>query len=208
MHTYNPDIHGDTRASSYRATPLLAFAALLFAPISTSCADSVPNLDVPFVPTPMPVVERMLELADPKPGEYLIDLGSGDGRIPITAAKNFGVSALGVDLDPNMVAEGKQNARAEGVADSVTFRQEDLFDTDIAKADVLTMYLLPRVNKRLKPRILSEMKPGARVVSHAFTMPGWEPIHEELVDGRSIYMWVVPAKAEGRWVIGNGGEEV
>jgi precorrin-6B methylase 2 len=165
------------------------------------------RLDVPFVPTPMEVVDKMLEFADPQEGEYLIDLGSGDGRIPVEAAKKYKVRALGVDLDPKRVQEGIERAKRERVTESVEFKEQDLFDTDISEADILTMYLLQSVNERLRPRILKEMRPGARVVSHAFTMGPWEPLKEESVDGSMVYMWIVPARADGKWVLANGSKE-
>ncbi len=162
--------------------------------------------DVPFVPTPQPVVDKMLELAKPKKSDYLIDLGSGDGRIVVTAAQRYGVTGMGVDIDPDRVAEGKQNAQQAGVTDKATFVEADLFKTDISKADVLTMYLLPQVNLRLRPVVLDTLKPGTRVVSHAFDMGDWQPDAKESVEARTIYYWVVPAKAAGTWKVEQGGK--
>lgn len=162
--------------------------------------------DVPFVPTPQPVVDKMLELAQPKKGDYLIDLGSGDGRIVVTAAQRYGVTGMGVDIDPDRVAEGKENAKQAGVTDKATFVEADLFKTDISKADVLTMYLLPQVNLRLRPVVLDKLKPGTRVVSHAFDMGDWQPDQRESVESRTIYYWVVPAKAAGTWRLEQGGK--
>ncbi|MDC7789493.1 methyltransferase domain-containing protein [Rhodoplanes sp. TEM] len=150
--------------------------------------------DVHYVPTPEPVVERMLELADPKPGELLMDLGSGDGRIPITAVKKYGVRAIGIDIDPVRISEAKANAREAGVEDKVEFRQENLFEADIAKADIVTLYLLESLNLRLRPRLLAELKPGTRIVSHSFSMGDWAPDRRETVDGRQVYFWTVPEK--------------
>lgn len=150
--------------------------------------------DVHFVPTPEPVVDRMLELAQPKPGEFLIDLGSGDGRIPIAAAKRYGVRALGVDIDPVRISEATANAKSAGVEDKVDFRRENLFETDISKADIVTLYLLDSLNLKLRPRLLSELKPGTRIVSHSFSMGDWTPERQETVNGRSVYFWTVPAK--------------
>ena len=164
--------------------------------------------DIHYVPTPTPVVARMLELAEPKSGEYLIDLGSGDGRIPITAAKRYGVTAQGIDIDPQRISEANANASKEGVTDKVKFVQENLFQTDISKADVVTLYLLETLNAKLRPRLLAELRPGARVVSHAFTMGDWRPDHHEVVSGANVYFWTVPAKVEGQWKLQNGSEAV
>lgn len=149
------------------------------------------ELDVPYVPTPQAVVEKMLELADIKEGDYLIDLGSGDGRIPVTAAKKYGINALGVDLNPVRVQEANENAKREKVTDKVEFREEDLFKTDLSKATVITMYLLNSVNMKLRPELL-KLKPGTRIVSHSFGMGDWHPDQEAIVEGRTVYMWVVP----------------
>lgn len=159
------------------------------------------QLDVPYVPTPQAVVDRMLELADLGADDYLIDLGSGDGRIPITAAKRYGVRALGVDLDPARVREADENARAAGVEARVTFRQQDLFETAIEDASVVTMYLLPLVNLKLRPRLLYELRPGSRIVSHSFRLGEWEADHFEEIEDSDIFLWIVPAKVEGRWRI-------
>ncbi len=163
---------------------------------------------VPYVPTPQEVVERMLETAKVGPGDYLIDLGSGDGRIVVTAARKYGTRGFGVDLNPERIRESNENARAAGVADKVAFYQRNLFETDLSQATVITMYLLPRVNVELRPKLL-ELKPGTRLVSHDFDMGDWRPDAEHTVDakdkyggvgGRSeVYFWVVPAKVAGTW---------
>lgn len=176
-----------------RRAALAGFASLTAVP-AVAQAQRTPQLDVPYVPTPQDVVDRMLEMAKVKKGDYLIDLGSGDGRIPITAAKKFGVRAMGVDLNPTRIEEARKNAKEAGVEDLVEFKQQDLFKTDISKANVLTMYLLPGVNMKLRPRILSELKPGSRVVSHAFDMGDWKPDETDTVDGRRVMMWIVPEK--------------
>ena len=160
------------------------------------------------MPTPQEVVERMLEIAKVGPDDYVIDLGSGDGRIVVTAAKKFGARGFGVDLNPTRIDEANANARTAGVTDKVAFYQRDLFETDLAQASVITMYLLPRVNLELRPKIL-DLKPGTRIVSHDFSMDDWKPdLHEELEakdkyggsGGRSdIYFWIVPAKVAGTW---------
>jgi SAM-dependent methyltransferase len=164
---------------------------------------------VPYVTTPEAVVERMLHLAQPKAGERLVDLGSGDGRIVIEAAKRYGAQGLGVDIDPNLVRIAQENARLAGVEALVSFETRDLFETDLRGARVVTMYLLPEVNRKLLPRLIDQLRPGARIVSHDYDLGPW-PFDEmiELVltekfigpAGRSrVYLWVVPADARGRW---------
>ncbi|MCC7250522.1 class I SAM-dependent methyltransferase [Hyphomicrobium sp.] len=148
------------------------------------------DLDVPYVPTPQVVVDKMLEMAEIKSDDVLIDLGSGDGRIPITAAKKYGITASGVDLNPVRVKEAKANAEKEGVTDKVEFHEQDLFQTDLTKATVITMYLLTEVNMKLRPKLM-KLKPGTRIVSHAFLMGDWTPDKTATVDGRDVYMWVV-----------------
>ncbi len=177
-----------------------ALGACAFLGAGAALAASKP-LDVPYVPTPQQVVDRMLELGEVTKDTYVIDLGSGDGRIPVTAAKEHGARAMGVDLNPERIKEANANAKEAGVTDKVTFKQQDLFDTPIGEAQVLTMYLLPRVNVQLRPRILEEMTPGSRIVSHAFDMAEWEPDQRESVDGRTVYLWIVPAKVEGTWKV-------
>ena len=171
-------------------------------------AQQTPTLrkpDVVYVPTPQAVVDAMLALADVTSSDVVYDLGSGDGRIPITAAVKYGVRALGVDLDPKRIAEARENAEKAGVTDRVKFEQQNLFETDIGQAQVLTLYLLQDINMRLRPRILERMKPGSRVVSHAFDMGDWAPDHFEVFDSRRVYMWTVPKKAAGRWPIEHNG---
>ncbi len=150
----------------------------------------------------------MLEIAKVGPQDYLIDLGSGDGRIVVTAAKKYGIRGQGVDLNPARIAEAEINARKAGVTDKVQFHQQDLFQTDLAPASVITMYLLPNVNLALRPKLL-QLKPGTRIVSHDFSMGEWKPEHHEQLDapdkyggsgGRSdIYLWIVPAAVAGTW---------
>jgi len=162
-----------------------------FAPTQALTGDS---LDVPYVPTPQSVVDKMLDIAKVTGEDYLIDLGSGDGRIPIAAAKRFGAKGMGVEIDPVRVQEAKFNAGNARVEDKVEFRKQDLFETYLSKATVLTMYLLPRINLQLRPRILNELKPGTRVVSHSFDMGDWKPDQKVKVDGRTIYLWIVPER--------------
>jgi len=168
------------------------------------------NLDVPYVPTNQPTVEAMLRIANVGPEDYVIDLGSGDGRIVITAAKLFGARGFGVDLDPQRVKESLDNAKAAGVAGRAAFYQRNVFDTKLSEATVVTMYLLPRVNLQLRPRLLAELKPGTRVVAHDFNMDDWKPDLTASVRGHSstIYFWIVPAKVEGRWSLRTGDARV
>jgi hypothetical protein len=162
---------------------------------------SRPKLDAPYVVTDYDVVDAMLAMAQVRPDDYVIDLGTGDGRIPIAAARSHGARGLGVDIDPVRIREATNNAGAAGVAHRVTFREQDLFATPLGEADVLTLYLTAEVNLRLRPRILSQMRPGARVVSHDFAMGDWRPDRRQRVDSTTIYLWVVPARAAGRWTL-------
>jgi precorrin-6B methylase 2 len=164
-----------------------------------------PSLDVPYVPTPQPVVDEMLRLAKPTKDDVLYDLGCGDGRIVITAAKKYGTRGIGFDLDPQRIKESRANAEQAGVTDRVTFKQQDLFKTPIGEATVLTMYLLPSVNMKLRPRILSELRPGTRVVSHAFTMEDWRPDEQSSAGGGNVYFWLVPANLTGTWKVSGLG---
>ena len=157
--------------------------------------------DVIFVPTPQTVVDEMLKVTNVKKGDVLYDLGSGDGRIVITAAKRFGVRGTGIDIDPQRIAEANENARKEGVAHLVTFKQADLFSTDISEATVVTLYLLPRLNVKLRPKLFSELKNGTRIVSHAFDMAEWAPEKHLKVDGRDVYYWTITD--EGRQKFGS-----
>jgi hypothetical protein len=156
------------------------------------------DLDVPFVPTPMSVVDKMLEMAEVKGDDVLYDLGSGDGRIPVIAAKRLGTRGVGIDIDPRRIEEANQRAKDEGVTDKVKFIQGDIFKEDFSEATVVTLYLLPDVNLRLKPRLL-EMKPGTRIVSHNYDMGDWKPEKQETVTSDTgsthyVYFWRVPEK--------------
>jgi 16S rRNA G966 N2-methylase RsmD len=153
--------------------------------------------EVPYVPTKELVVDKMLEMADVKGTDVLWDLGSGDGRIPITAAKRFGTRGVGVDIDPQRVKEANENARKNNVADKVRFIEEDLFNVDFSEATVVTLYLLPEVNLRLRPKLLDSLKPGTRIVSHNYDMGNWQPEKVEVVktpdnDDHIVYFWRVP----------------
>ena len=148
---------------------------------------------VPFVPTPQEVVDKMVELAGVKKGDVVYDLGSGDGRIVITAAKK-GAKAVGFEIDGDLVKQSRDNIRKGGVQDQAEIRQQDILTVDLSAATVVTMYLLPDVNLQLRPNILSQLKPGSRVVSHAFDMGDWKPDRIEQVEGRTLYLWTIPAK--------------
>jgi SAM-dependent methyltransferase len=156
-----------------------------------------PKGDVPYVPTPQVTVDEMLRLANVGPRDFILDLGSGDGRIVITAARKFGARGLGVDLDFHLVIQSEENARQAGVENRVNFLQQDLFKTDLAQATVITMYLLPGVTRRLRPRLL-ELKPGTRIVSHDFDLEDWKPDRKTYIR-KNVFLWIVPAKVEGRW---------
>jgi len=148
--------------------------------------------DVPYVPTPNPVVDEMLKVAEVGPKDIVYDLGSGDGRIVIAAARKHGARGVGIDIDPERIREARENARKAGVQDRVEFRQGDLFKADIGQATVVTLYLLTGVNHKLRPKLLAELKPGTRVVSHSFDMGDWEPRAVRKVNGSTVYYWVVP----------------
>lgn len=150
------------------------------------------SLDVPYVPTPMPVVNKMLDLAKVKKGDVLYDLGCGDGRIVITAVKERGARGVGIDLNPQRIAEAKINAKEAGVQDKVKFEVGDLFKADFSEATVVTLYLLPSVNAKLRPQLWRQLKVGTRVVSHAFDMGAeWPPERTETVNGTTVYYWTI-----------------
>jgi len=164
--------------------------------------------DVVWVPTPEALVERMLKLAGVGPKDYVIDLGSGDGRTVIAAAK-IGARAMGIEYNPDMVALSVKNAEKAGLGDKVKFIKADIFETDFSQATVITMYLLPALNLKLRPKIL-DLRPGTRVVSHAFNMEDWQPDQTVTVEGRDAFLWIVPAKVAGTWKLGvpaGSGEE-
>jgi len=162
--------------------------------------------DVVWVPTPQVLVDKMLDMAKLTPKDYLIDLGSGDGRTVITAAKR-GAKALGIEYNPNMVELSKHNAAKEGVSDKATFMKADLFESDFSQAQVITMFLLPSINMKLRPKILN-LKPGTRIVSNSFDMEDWKPDQTENVEGCSnwctAHLWIVPAKVDGTWKLPQG----
>jgi ubiquinone/menaquinone biosynthesis C-methylase UbiE len=155
---------------------------------------AAPARDVPYVPTPEKVVEGMLQLAKVGPKDVVYDLGSGDGRIVIAAAKKHGARGVGIDIDPERVKEARDNARRAGVANRVEFREQNLFDADIREATVVTIYLLSGINMKLRPKLLAELKPGTRIVSHAFDMGDWKPAATQKVGTSTVYYWVVPER--------------
>jgi precorrin-6B methylase 2 len=179
--------------------PLMLAAALTLAAGPATAGTAPPQAapartpDVIYVPTPPEVVSAMLDLAELKDGDVLYDLGSGDGRIPIAAVKRNRVKATGIDIDPERIADAQANIKANGVAGKVTIRQDDIFTTDFSDATVVTLYLLDSLNEKLRPRLL-QLKPGTRIVSHAFRMGDWEPEAERDIDGRRIFLWRVPAR--------------
>ena len=168
----------------------LAMLAVSFAVLPAAAQGRSP--DVIYVATPPEVVEAMLRIADVRKGDVLYDLGSGDGRIAITAAKKFGIRATGIDIDAERIWEATQNAKAAGVTGMVEFRREDLFKADFRDATVVTLYLHPDLNVKLRPRLWSELRPGTRIVSHQFGMGDWVPEKTLELNGRTIYFWAVP----------------
>jgi SAM-dependent methyltransferase len=187
--------------SGERATGLLvAIAGALAMALPASAQDQAPG--APFVPTPLPVVERMLELAKVNAADVVYDLGSGDGRVVITAAQRYGARGVGIELNPVWVRDARRFAEMLGVADKVTFRIEDLFTTDLREATVVTLYLYPAMNRKLAPRLLAELKPGARIVSHEYGIGDWPPdkTEEMVVNGTRhvIHFWTVPPAGEAR----------
>jgi hypothetical protein len=190
------------------STRALTVILALLAAVTAPCSVFAQAADVPYVQTPMNVVDAMLTLAKVGPGDFVIDLGSGDGRIVIAAAKKFGARGLGVDLDGALVSEARREAARQGLAGRVEFHTRNIFITDISDATVLTSYLFPRVNIELRPRIFEQLKPGARVVSHEFDFGNWRPDAHVRVPVPNkpygppvsdVYLWVVPANAAGRW---------
>ena len=189
----------------------LAFAAALAFNVTAQAQnkDYTPSVgqdgkDVIWVPTPNELIQKMLDMAKLTPSDVHFDLGSGDGRTVIAAAKR-GTKAVGVEYNPDMVELSKRAAQKEGVTARAEFIRGDIFETDFSKATVLTLYLLPSLNLKLRPIILN-MKPGTRVVSHAFTMGDWPADQSETVEGRTAYLWIVPAKVDGNWRMEGGGD--
>ncbi|CAM9735835.1 unnamed protein product [Phaeothamnion confervicola] len=191
------------------AAAVSACATLLPATASAQSKDYQPQVgqagkDVIWVPTPDEIVDRMLTMAQVKPSDYVVDLGAGDGKIAIAAAKKFGAKSLGIEYNPEMAKHAQGNAEKAGVAGKARIQQGDIFATDFRSADVVTMYLLPALNLKLRPTILA-MKPGTRVVSHSFTMDDWEPDETSSMDGRRMFFWLVPANTQGGWKVSIAG---
>lgn len=184
---------------------LFSFLSLFFlsAPFNTGHAQ---QLDVPYVATPDFVVEAMLDVTGVGPGDYVIDLGSGDGRIVIEAARR-GAFGHGMDLDPVRVTEAEQNAAAAGVSDRVLFFEGNIFEADMSRATVVTMYLLQTVNLRLKPVLFEQLRPGTRIVSHAFNMGKWEADEHFQINNYRVYYWIIPADLRGRWEWTTDGDD-
>lgn len=170
----------------------------LFCTLAIVATTQAQDLDVPFVVTPQNIVDKMLDVANVGPGDYVIDLGSGDGRFVISAAKKGAISH-GVDIDAERIRESNENARNAGVSDRVMFKEEDIFQTDYSMATVVTMYLLTAVNLELRPGLLANLKPGSRIVTHNFDMGDWEPDKKVEIDEYIFYYWVIPADAGGEW---------
>ena len=188
-----------------------AFAVLLACALPAAHAQApVPQLgqvskDSVWVPTPERMIRRLMQLADVTPDDLVIDLGSGDGRMPIHAAKHFGARAIGVELEPNLVELSERSAREQGVADRVRFLKQDLYEADLSRATVLALYISPGVMAKLKPRLL-KLAPGTRVVSHHFSLGDWEPDETIRVENRTGYLWVVPANLAGAWTVATGAD--
>ncbi|MCC7177404.1 MAG: 50S ribosomal protein L11 methyltransferase [Acidobacteria bacterium] len=150
--------------------------------------------DVIYVPTPEAVVEAMLQVANVGKNDIVYDLGCGDGRIPVTAAKKYGARGVGIDIDPQRIKEANENVAKNNVGDRVRIVQGDLFEQDLSQATVVTLYLLPSLNVKLMPKLMKELKPGTRIVSHAFDMGDWKPEKELDVEGRKVYYWTIPKR--------------
>lgn len=169
----------------------VALAALLGLGVGAACRQ-IPGQDVRFEPTPMPAVRLMLEMAEVGPGDVVFDLGSGDGRIPIMAAREFGARGVGVEIDPALVRIARANAEERGVADRVEFRHGSMYDADLAGATVVTLFLHPEPNLKLRPKLLRELPPGARIVSYYWDMDDWPPLLVRQIHRRPVHLWRVP----------------
>lgn len=186
-----------------------AAAALFGAGLFALSASAQPKLDIHFVPTPHEVVKRMLEIAKVGPNDVHYDLGSGDGRIVIAAVKDFKAKkGVGIDLDPQRIKEANENKAKAGLGDNVTFREQNIFETDLSEASTVSMYLLTSINIRMRPKLLKELKPGTRIVTHAFNMGEWKAEHEESVNGYQVYLFIVPANVTGKWELSSGERKI
>lgn len=179
----------------------ILFLSLFIFPVMVTTQEE--GFDVPFVPTPQNVVAEMLKMGNVNKNDVIYDLGCGDGRIVITAAKKMGARGVGIDINPQRISESRENAKKENVSDRVEFRQQNLFEADISPASIVTLYLLTEVNIRLRPKLLRELKPGTRIVSHNYAMGEWEPEQSTVVEGQwsdhDVYYWIVPANVSGTW---------
>jgi ribosomal protein L11 methylase PrmA len=182
---------------SIRSVVLVATMAVASIPgASIAVAQETParRPDVIYVPTPEAVVEAMLQVANVSKNDIVYDLGCGDGRIPVTAARKYGARGVGIDIDPQRIKEANENVAKNNVGDRVKIVQGDLFEQDLSQATVVTLYLLPSLNVKLMPKLMKELKPGTRVVSHAFDMGDWKPEKELDVEGRKVYFWTIPKR--------------
>ncbi len=185
-----------------RKTLLCSFLVLTIMSAAAQTAQPRREPDVPFVPTTEEAVEAMLKLADVKKSDVVYDLGCGDGRIVIAAAKTFGARGVGIDINPVRIAEAKENAKKAGVENLVRFEEKDLFEADIHEASVVTLFLLSAVNLKLRPKLMQDLKPGTRVVSNTFDMGDWKPVKEITVGNEDsflshrLYLWIIPQRAE------------
>jgi tRNA G37 N-methylase Trm5 len=176
---------------SYFRLAAIVVLALVAAPSAAQQAGTLRQPDVIFVPTPQEVVDAMLQMANVTAADVVYDLGSGDGRIPITAAQKYGARAVGIDIDPQRIKEARENLAKAAVGDKVKFLNEDLFETDLSPATVITLYLLPSLNQKLMPK-LKQLRPGTRIVSHSFDMgTEWPPEKTQDVNGRTVYYWTI-----------------
>jgi ribosomal protein L11 methylase PrmA len=175
-------------AAAVLAAPSLASAQ------ATATQTPTRRPDVIYVPTPQEVVDAMLQVAKVTKNDVVYDLGTGDGRIPVTAAKTYGARAVGIDIDPQRIKDATDNVTKSGVGERVRIIQGDLFETNISEATVVTLYLLPSLNQKLIPKLNKELKPGTRIVSHAFDMGDWKPEQELDVNGRKVYVWTIGKK--------------
>ena len=199
------------RMSGFRGlTGVAALTALAFGGgLYSLSVTAQPKLDIHFVPTPHEVVKRMLELAKVGPNDDHDDLGSGDGRIVIAAVKDFKAKkGVGIDLDPQRIKEANENKAKAGLGDNVTFREQNIFETDLSEASTVSMYLLTTINIRMRPKLLKELKPGTRIVTHAFNMGEWKPEHDESVNGYQVYLFIVPANVTGKWEVSEGERKI
>ncbi len=197
------------RTSGLRGFAGFAAAAAIVLGGAFYAASAQPKLDIHFVPTPHEVVKRMLEIAKVGPNDTHYDLGSGDGRILIAAVKDFKAKkGVGIDLDPQRIKEANENKAKAGLGDNVIFREQNIFETDLSEATTVSMYLLTSINIRMRPKLLKELKPGTRIVTHAFNMGEWKAEHEESVNGYQVYLFIVPAKLEGAWEMNDGDKKI